>query len=234
MPAYQSNPEISPEDLLGPLNEVEQQFAPKRLFVIGDRDILTEGSRVAIVGSRDASPDGLRRASKLAKLVVKKGGVVVSGLAKGIDTAAHTSAIQAGGRTIAVIGTPLGEVYPRENAALQETIQTDHLCVSQFAEGYPTRPQNFPIRNRTMALISDATVIVEAGQKSASISQGWEALRLGRGLFISKALVDNPSLTWPKEMLHYGASELSDESLDEFFESLPTRSGTFVLDELPV
>ena len=85
-----------------------------------------------------------------------------------------------------------------------------------------------------MALISDATVIVEAGQKSASISQGWEALRLGRGLFISKALVDNPSLTWPKEMLHYGASELSDESLDEFFESLPTRSGTFVLDELPV
>ena len=233
MRAETSDPGLSAEELLGPLNEVERKYAPQRLFVMGNRDILVEGARVAIVGSRDACPDGLHRARKLAKLVVGRAGVVVSGLAKGIDTAAHTSAIEAGGRTIAVIGTPLGEVYPRENAALQARIQRDYLCVSQFPENYPVRPQNFPIRNRTMALLSDATVIVEAGEKSGSISQGWEALRLGRGLFIAKALADDPRLSWPKEMMHYGAAVLSDDLLEEFFDSLPTRKGISVLDELP-
>jgi DNA processing protein len=229
-----SQESMTTEDLLGPLNEVEQKFAPKQLFVVGHTEILQEGARVSIVGSRDASEVGLRRAKKLARLVCERGGVVVSGLAKGIDTAAHTAAIEAGGKTIAVIGTPQSQTYPRENSALQARIQRDFLCVSQFPEGYPVQPKNFPIRNRTMALISDVTVIVEAGQTSGSISQGWEAMRLGRGLFIAKALTENPKLSWPEEMMNYGAGVLSDESIEDFFEFLPSQSRAFAFDELSV
>src|SRR5260221_5567929 len=94
---------MTASELLGPLNEVEKKFAPKELFVLGHTEILEEGPRVAIVGSRDASENGLRRAKKLARLVCERSGVVVSGLAKGIDTAAHTSAIESNGKTIAVI-----------------------------------------------------------------------------------------------------------------------------------
>jgi DNA processing protein len=229
-----SEKSMTAEELLGQLNEVEQKFAPKQLFIVGHTEILQEGARVSIVGSREASEIGLRRAKKLARLVCEHGGVVVSGLAKGIDTAAHTAAIEAGGKTIAVIGTPQSQRYPKENSALQTRIQRDFLCVSQFSEGYPVQPQNFPIRNRTMALISDATVIVEAGQTSGSISQGWEALRLGRGLFIAKALTENPKLTWPEEMMEYGARVLADESIEDFFEFLPSRSRAFAFDEFSV
>jgi DNA processing protein len=222
--------EFQCDELLGPLNKVEQKFAPDRVFAIGDVDILKKGFRVAIVGSRKASREGILHARKLSTLVIENGGIVVSGLAKGIDTAAHTAAIEARGRTAAIIGTPLDRSYPQENASLQELIQREHLCISQFPSGYPTRPQNFPIRNRTMALFSDATAIVEAGETSGSISQGWEALRLGRGLFIAKWLVDHPRLKWPHQMIAYGAQVLSDESVEEFLQSLPDRDQTFELD----
>ncbi len=226
--------ELPPNELLGPLNEVERKFAPKRLFVVGDTDIFQTGFRVSIVGSRKASDEGLRRAARLARHVCNHGGVVVSGLARGIDTAAHRAAIDADGRTVAVIGTPLDVAYPPENRQLQSFIMSHHVCVSQFPSGTPIRPGNFPTRNRTMALLSDATVIIEAGEKSGSISQGWEALRLGRGLFIGKAIVDNTELRWPHEMLAYGAQILSDDSVEDFFESLPERGVAVELDAIAV
>lgn len=216
--------EVTAEELLGPLNDVEQKHAPAKLYTAGDASVLREGGRVAIVGSRKASPEGVARARKLAKLLVGQGVVVVSGLAEGIDTAAHTATLEAGGRTVAVIGTPLDQSYPRQNAALQRRISEEQLLVSQFPTGYPTRPNNFPLRNRTMALISDATVIIEATDRSGSLHQGWEALRLGRGLFIAKSIVDNSSLTWPEEMLNYGARVLSDETLEELFDFVPPRA----------
>lgn len=214
---------LTPEGLLGPLNEVEQKHAPKTLYAAGDVAILEDGARVSIVGARKASPEGIRRASKLAGLLASRGIVVVSGLAEGVDTAAHESAIKQGGRTIAVLGTPLDQVYPKKNAELQHRIMRDHLVISQYPIGYPVQPKNFPLRNRTMALLSDATVIIEATDTSGSLHQGWEALRLGRLLFITKSIVENPGLTWPEKMLHYGARILSDESLEEFFDLLPAR-----------
>lgn len=216
--------EVTAEELLGPLNDVEQKNAPAKLFVAGDANILCEGGRVAIVGSRKASPEGVVRAKRLAKLLVERRVVVVSGLAEGIDTAAHTGTLEAGGRTVAVIGTPLDKTYPRQNAELQDRIRREHLLVSQFPTGYPTKPNNFPLRNRTMALIADATVIIEASDSSGSLHQGWEALRLGRGLFIAKSLVENSSVSWPEEMLNYGARVLADETLEELFEFLPPRT----------
>ena len=209
-------------ELLGPLNEVEKKNAPKRIFVVGDKRLLRMSPRVSIVGSREASREGLAAAGALAERLAKRGAIVVSGLAEGIDTAAHNGAIAAGGRTIAVLGTPLDECYPTKNRALQERIMREHLVVSQFAVRTPSRPGNFPMRNRTMALLSDATVIVEAGEKSGSLHQGWEALRLGRPLFLMEEFVRG--LAWVAEMERYGAEALTLESLELLFELLPERA----------
>jgi DNA processing protein len=162
------------------------------------------------VGSRKASPDGLEASARIARTLVGKEVVIVSGLAEGIDTAAHASTISNGGHTIAVLGTPINKVYPQKNYELQQEIMRDHLAISQFPIGHRTMPKDFVLRNRTMALISDATIIVEAGDTSGSLHQGWEALRLGRSLFLWKDILDDPKLTWPQKMLAYGAVELSD------------------------
>lgn len=215
--------EFTPEGLLGPLNDVEKQNAPPRLFVAGDVSLLQRGPRVSIVGSRKASTRGLADASTLAQELVARGAIVVSGLAEGIDTAAHEVAIGAGGRTIAVLGTPLDEVFPAKNRSLQELIRREHLAVSQFASGVPSQRGNFPMRNRTMALLSDATVIVEAGEKSGSLHQGWEALRLGRPLFLGEAVFEDPSLSWPEKMESYGAQPVALRNLELLFELLPER-----------
>ena len=213
--------EYTPEELLGPLNEVEKKNAPKRLFVVGDVALLRVSPRVSVVGSRKASPGGLERALHLSKLLVERGITVVSGLAEGIDTAAHESAIAHGGRTVAILGTPLDQTYPAGNKALQARLMREHLVVSQFPSGSPSRRENFPIRNRTMALLSDATVIVEAGDGSGSLHQGWEALRLGRPLFVMESATKDSGLSWPEEMLRYGAQVLSRETLEVLFELLP-------------
>ncbi len=216
--------ELTPEVLLGQLNEVEAKHAPETLFASGDVDMLRFAARVAIVGSRKASPEGLRRARRLSYILAQRDVVVVSGLAEGIDTAAHLAAIEGRGRTVAVLGTPLDQFYPKSNIELQQRLMEEQLVLSQFPFGCPIQRSNFPTRNRTMALISHATVIMEAGETSGSLSQGWEALRLGRSLFIAQSIVDNKSLIWPEKMIEYGALVLSDDTLDQLFELLPDRS----------
>lgn len=209
------------DEILGVLNDVEQKNAPARLYFRGDRRLLQEGARVSIVGSRSATAEGLRRAGKLARALVARGVIVVSGLAEGIDTAAHEMAMQTGGRTIAVLGSPVDVPYPASNKALLESIGKDHLVISQFPPDTPIQPKNFPMRNRTMALLSHATIIVEAAEKSGTIHQAWEALRLGRPLFLLESIAKNPELTWPKEVQSYGAQVLSDSTFDEMLEQLP-------------
>jgi DNA processing protein len=200
------------EELLGPLNPLELLHAPKQLFAAGHTEWLRERPRVSIVGSRKPSPDGLKRAAKLARVLTAHGALVVSGLAEGIDASAHITMLEAGGRTIAVIGTPLSEVYPTKHRGLQDRLMREHLVVSQFPEGHPTTRKNFPMRNRTMALVSDASVIVEAGEGSGSLSHGWEALRLGRPLFLMASILEQAELFWPKKMLDYGAMVLTDSA----------------------
>lgn len=208
------------EAVLGPLNEVEGRFAPERLYLAGDESLLGNGPRVSIVGSRKASEAGLRRARRLAGLLVREAVTVVSGLALGIDAAAHRAAIDSGGRTVAVLGTPLDRVYPQAHQELQLLIMREHLAISQFPPGLAVRRWHFPQRNRTMALISDATVIVEAGETSGSQSQGWEALRLGRPLFFLRSLVTHDAPRWIEEQLGYGAQVLSEP--EELLEQLPS------------
>lgn len=171
-----------------------------RVFLAGDRSLLRQKC-VSIVGTREVSPEGWQRAAQLARGLAKYGVVVVSGLAKGIDTAALSSAIKSGGKTIAVIGTPLAKAYPAENWQLQEEIWRHHLLMTPFAEGEQVFKSNFPKRNRVMAAISDATVIIEASDTSGSLHQAAECQRLGRWLFIAKSVADDPVLKWPKSFL---------------------------------
>lgn len=210
------------EGLYGPLNPVEDKNAPPRLWLRGDGDLLRRGRRVSVVGSRSPSSAARRRADLLARKLTESSITVVSGLALGIDTVSHRATIAAGGRTIAVLGTPLETCHPRQNATLQEQIGSEHLLVSQFAPGHPILRSNFPRRNRTMALISHASVIVEAGESSGTLSQGWEALRLGRPLFLLRSVVDDRGLTWPREMLQYGAFVLTD--FEELLQVLPAAT----------
>ena len=196
---------ISPQELLGPLTDQELKFVPTTLYVTGRLHLPLLHPRVAIVGTRRPSAEGLEATRKVATTLAQNGVTVVSGLARGIDTAAHTAAIEADGTTIAVLGTPISRFYPAENSDLQRKIMRDHLAVSQFPEEAVIRPVNFVLRNRTMALMGDASVIMESGEGGGSLDQGWETLRLGRPLFIHTQEFEKPELQWPTKMARYGA-----------------------------
>jgi DNA processing protein len=151
---------------------------------------LVETRCVAVVGSRQATKDGISRATRLVRELVKRDFTVVSGLAIGIDTAAHRTAIDTGGRTIAVIGTPLGQVYPKENRDLQEEIASRFLLISQVpvlryaAQKWFRNRSFFPERNITMSALTEATIIIEAGNTSGTLTQARAALHQRRKLFI--------------------------------------------------
>jgi DNA processing protein len=170
------------------------------VFVAGDVDLLRSPC-VSIVGTREVSDEGRSRARRLARELAAKGVVVMSGLARGVDTAALTGAIEAGGAVVAVIGTPLDKAYPAENAELQQTIYRDHLLVSPFPSGEQVFPSNFPKRNRVMAALSDATVIVEASDTSGTLHQAAECQRLGRWLFIMRSVAEDQKLKWPAKFI---------------------------------
>lgn len=171
---------------------------------------------VAVVGSRKPSDDGVRRARKLADCLVKDGYTVVSGLAEGIDTAAHMQAIESGGNTIAVIGTPLSHVYPKSNESLQALIREKYLLISQVPfkryldQDYRINRGFFPERNITMSALTLATVIVEASDTSGTLFQARAAIAQGRKLFILDSCFRNPSITWPAKYEQQGAIRVSD------------------------
>ena len=226
--------EMTPSELLGrPLNDVERKYAPKVVYVSGRIRIPLPGPRVAVIGTRNPSHEGIYAAAAITRKLVERGVIVVSGLAKGIDTIAHKTAINAGGKTIAVLGTPLNKFYPAENRPLQELIMREHMAISQYPIGHKTKRKDFVFRNRTMALISDASIIVEAGKTSGVVSQGWETLRLGRPLFLWKLLL-NKNLGWPEKMIKYGAIILNDlDELDYVIDNLfPSIEGVISIGEV--
>ena len=187
-------------------------------------DLVDAPKRIAIVGSRNVSEKGERRTRKLVRLLVAAGYTIVSGLAKGVDTAAHKTAMACGGSTIAVLGTPITEYYPSENRQLQDEIADKHLLISQvpicrYAEqDYRANRQFFPERNATMSAISQATLIVEAGETSGTLVQARAALQQGRKLFILNSCFANPDLTWPRRFEAQGAIRVN--SVDDIREAL--------------
>jgi DNA processing protein len=186
------------------------------LYYRGWWDLIDAPKRIAIVGSRKASEEGIRRTKKLVKLLVHDGFTIVSGLAMGVDTAAHTTAIECGGNTIAVIGTPITEYYPADNKQLQDLIAEKHLLISQVpiwryaTQDYRSNRLFFPERNATMSALAQATVIVEASDTSGTLTQARAALQQGRKLFILDNCFRDPKLTWPTRFLKQGAIRVTD------------------------
>jgi DNA protecting protein DprA len=167
---------------------------------VGDLALL-DWPRIAIVGARKATVEGRRRAAQLARDCARAGIVVIAGLAEGIDHAAHTAAIEHGGRTIAVVGTPLDKVYPSKHAELQQQIYREHLLLSPFRWGDKFVPANFPERNRIMARLALATVIIEASDTSGSLHQAIESVQVGHPVFIAAAMLDDAHLSWPRRFV---------------------------------
>jgi DNA processing protein len=192
-------PDTTPEqvDLLG----VQAARRPgTEIYLAGDTGLLARRC-VSIIGARKCSPEGAARARRLARELVAHDVIIVSGLAEGIDTAAMTAAMEAGGHTIGVIGTPLDRAYPAANAELQADVYRRHLLVSRFEPGSRVFPSNFPERNRLMAMMSSATVVIEASDTSGTLHQAAECARLGRWLFIAQSVVSDSRLTWPAKFL---------------------------------
>lgn len=177
---------------------------------------LVESRGVAVVGTRRPSQQAIARTRKLVRKLVDDKFTVVSGLATGIDTVAHRTAIEHGGRTIAVIGTPLSVRYPRENADLQEQVAKDFLVITQVPVVRYDRPNPtanrifFPERNITMSALTEATIIVEAGETSGTLIQARHALKQKKKLFILENNFHNPSLTWPHRLEQMGAIRAKD------------------------
>jgi DNA processing protein len=152
------------------------------LYFQGAWQLITTRS-VAVVGTRKPTADGLARTRQMVRKLVEDGFTIVSGLAEGVDTVAHTTAIDVGGQTIAVIGTPLGHVYPKANSDLQDRIAREYLLISQVpieryeGQNYRVNRFFFPERNKTMAALTEATIIIEAGETSGTLIQAREPLK---------------------------------------------------------
>ncbi|OYX14420.1 MAG: DNA processing protein DprA [Rhizobiales bacterium 32-66-8] len=184
------------------------------LYFQGDWSLI-DTPAVAVVGTRKPSSEGVRRTEQLVKKLVFDGFTIVSGLAEGVDTAAHTTAIAVGGRTVAVIGTPLGHAFPKGNGELQSKIARDFLLISQVpleryeGQDFSVNRFFFPERNKTMAALTEATIIVEAGETSGTLVQAREALKQGRKLFILNSCFER-GLTWPDRYEKQGAIRVRD------------------------
>lgn len=177
---------------------------PIVLYVWGE---LTERDHQAIgvVGSRQTSHYGLECAKKLSYQLAYAGLTVVSGLARGIDTAAHQGALAAQGRTIAVIGSGLMDLYPPENMGLAEKIAGSGAVISEFPMTFPPSTQTFPYRNRIVAGWGSGLLVVEAGQKSGALITATQALEHGRLVYAVPGQIDRPTSAGSNRLIQQGA-----------------------------
>lgn len=195
---------------------------PPLLFVQGRWDEYRDGSALAIVGTRKASAEGLRRADATARKAARAGLTVLSGMAAGIDAAAHAGALDAGGRTAAVIGTGIDHVFPPENRPLRDRIiASGGAILSQFFPSQPPAKWSFPMRNIVMSGLALATLVIEAGETSGAKKQARAALEHGRPVFLPKSLVEEHE--WAQTMIRvgeHGIRALQVDSVDDVIDRL--------------
>src|SRR5262249_44743724 len=182
---------------------------PLTIYTRGNRALMKEPA-VAIVGSRRPTAYGRAVARRLAMDLAQKGLVIISGMARGVDSAAHEGAIEVGGNTIAVLGTGIDVPYPAENKKLYEQIGAKGLLISEFPLGTFPAPQNFPIRNRVISGLSLGVVVVEAAQYSGSLITARLAMEQNREVFAVPGSVTNKNSWGPHVLIKQGAKLVQD------------------------
>lgn len=199
-------------DPLYPPALLETADPPLLLYAQGEVQRLSAPS-VAIVGSRNPSPQGLENARSFAAALSQSGLTVVSGLALGIDGAAHEGALQGGGSTIAVIGTGLDRVYPKHHLELAHRIVHQGVLLSEYSLGTPPLAQNFPLRNRIIAGLAQGTLVVEAALRSGSLITARLASEAGRDVFAIPGSIHSPQARGCHWLIKQGA-KLVDSAQD--------------------
>lgn len=205
----------------------DAQHPIELLYFQGDWELASTRC-VAIVGTRNPTDEGKRRTARLARSFVKEGFTVVSGLAQGVDTVAHSTTLDAGGQTIAILGTPITATFPKENRDLQLRLADEHLVISQVPivrysrQTFHGNRLFFPERNVTMSALTEATVIVEAGNTSGTLIQAKHAILQKRKLFILESNFNRPDLTWPAKFLELGAIRVKE--FEDIREHLATKA----------
>ena len=193
-------------------------YPPPLLFLKGSL-LPQDDLALALVGTRAASYYGLKTCRRLAGALALRGVTVVSGLARGIDTAAHQGALENSGRTLAVLGCGLDVVYPPENLKLYEQIPEQGALVSEFPLGTPPEARNFPIRNRIISGLSLGVVVVEAGERSGAGITAQIALDQNREVFAVPGPIDSPTSVGPHRLIQQGAKLVQD--VEDIFQELP-------------
>lgn len=190
---------------------------PTVLYVCGDPALLA-GAGVAIVGSRNATPQGLLNARQFAKALAAAGLNIISGMALGVDGAAHQGALEAGGKTIAVVGTGLDRVYPARHRELAHQIAAQGAIVSEFPLGTPPIAGNFPRRNRLIAGLARGTLVVEAAPESGSLITARLAAEQGRDVFAIPGSIHSPVARGCHRLIRQGAKLV--ETTEDILEDL--------------
>lgn len=203
---------------------------PAVLYFRGE--LMVEEPAVALVGSRKATPYGLNVTQYLARDLASAGVTIVSGLARGIDARAHTAAVQAGGRTLAVLGSGVDVIYPSEHKALADKVAENGAVISEFPLGTPPNRENFPVRNRIISGLSSAVVVIEASSKSGSLITARMAAEQGREVLAVPASIFNESSHGCHSLIKDGAALV--QSWTDVVAALPTAvSKSLTLKEPP-
>jgi DNA processing protein len=212
---------LSAEDICYPPRLKEIYDPPLVLYVRGDPEVLRQPG-IAMVGTRHPTPYGSGMAERLACDLAAQGLVIISGMARGVDTASHRGAITAKGKTVAVFGTGVDVIYPKENSRLSEQILAlGGALISEFAMGAFAAPQNFPIRNRILSGMSIGVLVVEAAEYSGTRITARCALEQNRDVFAVPGNVTNKNSWGPNTLIKQGAKLVA--TWEDVWEDLPAE-----------
>lgn len=205
---------------------------PERLYALGNPDALT-APRVSIVGTRQSTAYGERVTRSLTTALVRAGVCVISGMARGIDGTAHRTALDTGGRTVAVLGTGIDVPYPAGHRQLHRMIVERGLVLSENPPGMTAHQGAFPKRNRIIAALAPVTVVVEAGRQSGALNTAGQALELGRTVAAVPGPIDSEQSAGSNELLRDGAVMIAsiDDALSLLGVSLPKQGYDLELPE---
>ena len=212
---------VTPEDDDYPQRLLEIYDPPPVLWVRGNASLLNRAG-IAVVGTRHPTPYGAGMAEMLSRDLARRGVVILSGMARGVDTCAHKGALEAGGTTIAVWGTGIDVIYPKENKKLAEQIvQQGGALVSEFPMGTFPAPQNFPIRNRTLSGMSVGVLVVEAAEYSGTRITARCAIEQSRDVYAVPGNATNKNAWGPNTLIKQGAKLTA--TWEDVWEDLPSQ-----------